>query len=70
MNYFDFMENFEAVFINKVEPTYTYNSIPLNFENKSANLSKLVKIGIKRSGKYTFSIDTKDIHYTLEIGEI
>lgn len=70
MDYFDFIENFEAVFINKVEPTFTYNSIPVTLPLKGQSFRKLVKIGIKTKGKYTFSIDSKDIHYTLEVGEI
>jgi len=28
----DLIENFEAVFINKVEPTFTFNSIPIEIQ--------------------------------------
>lgn len=70
MDYFDFIKNFEAVFVSKVEPTFTFNSIPITLPQNGQNFRKLVKIGIKTGGKYTFSMDSKDIHYTLEVEEI
>ena len=67
----DLMENFEALFVNKVEPTFTFNSIPIEIQySPLSSYRRLVKIGVKTRGVYTFSIDVKDIHYTLEVGEI
>ena len=70
MDYYDLIENFEAVFINKVEPTFTFNSIPISLKTRGKSFRSLVKIGAKVAGKYTFSIDSKDIHYTIGVGEI
>jgi hypothetical protein len=71
MDFEDMVNNFEAIFINKVEPTFTFNSIPIEIQqNPLENYRKLVKIGVKTRGVYTFSMDMKDCHYTLEVGEI
>ena len=70
ISYSDFIDNFEAIFVSKVEPTFTFNSIPITIATEGQSFRKLVKIGIKSKGKYTFSVDSKDIHYTKEVAEI
>lgn len=75
MDYFDFCENFSLLFINKVEPTFTYNSVKVPLKQSKNNHSfkfyrRIVKVGVRTPGNYTFSIDKKDIHYTNDIGEI
>lgn len=73
MDYFDFCENFSLLFINKVEPTFTYNSVRVQLEQSRSRrqfFRKIIKVRVRKPGKYTFSIDKKDIHYTNEVGEI
>lgn len=72
MDYFDFCENFSLLFINKVEPTFTYNSVKVPFRSSKGGqfFRRIVKVGVRKAGKYSFSIDKKDIHYTNDIGEI
>lgn len=56
----DIMGYFEVLNVYKTQPGYTYNSIDIKSENRRI-IRTFVKIVVPETGKYTFSVDQKDL---------
>lgn len=67
MSFDDFIEEFNELHICKVNPKFTYNSVPIKFRRQGRMFQTIVKINIKSGGKYTFSSDRKDRHFYREV---
>ena len=67
MSFDDFIDEFNELHICKVNPKFTYNSIPVTFRRRGRMFQTIVKIKVNHSGKYTFSSDRKDRHYYRDV---
>lgn len=67
MGFDDFIEEFNELHICKVNPKFTYNSIPIKFKRQGRMFQTIVKISVKSRGKFTFSSDRKDRHFYREV---
>lgn len=61
MDIIDFMSFFECMNVYKTRPGFVQEAIPVKFPLKNF-LRAVIKINVQVKGKYTFSVDQKDLH--------
>ena len=61
MDVVEFMQTFECMNVYKIHPSYVQQSVAVEFPNKNL-LRSVIRISVQQKGKYTFSVDQKDLH--------
>lgn len=61
MDIVEFMQIFQCMNVYKVNPNYVQQNISVEFPNKEL-VATVIRISVKQKGKYTFSVDQKDLH--------
>lgn len=61
MDIVEFMQIFECMNVYKINPLYIQQSVPIEMPTKTL-LRSVIRISVKVKGKYTFSVDQKDLH--------
>ena len=57
----DFMSHFECINIYKAVPGFVYSSVVVNFGSNLRIGRNVVRVSVLERGKYTFSVDQKDL---------